>query len=117
MDIKYYGMDVPTLSLCLRPILTVTFVRNTGETSDIYHSIILTEFFFNVGSLSGLPLFEHLIVSNIHRASPLFLYAYAALQLIHPYNTQYTHPWSDKFISTYFQEFFISTQVGFDPPE
>ena len=35
MDIWYYGMDVPTLNLFLRPILTVTSVWNTGETGDI----------------------------------------------------------------------------------
>ena len=28
-------MDVPTLSMFLRPILTVTTVLNTGETGDI----------------------------------------------------------------------------------
>ena len=31
----YYGMDVPILSLFLRPILTVFFSK-TGETGDIY---------------------------------------------------------------------------------
>ena len=35
-DFKYYGMDVPTLSTFLRPILTVTTVWNTGKTSEIY---------------------------------------------------------------------------------
>ena len=34
-QIKYYRMDVPTLSLFLRPILTVFFSK-TGETGDIY---------------------------------------------------------------------------------
>ena len=29
-------MDIPTLSMFLRPILTVTTVWNTGETGDIY---------------------------------------------------------------------------------
>ena len=36
MDMSYYGMDVPTLSLFLRPILTVTSVWNAGETGEIY---------------------------------------------------------------------------------
>ena len=31
-------MDVPTLKLVLKPILTVTSVWNTGETSDINRS-------------------------------------------------------------------------------
>ena len=31
-----YGMNVPTLKLVLRPILSVTSVWNTGETGDIY---------------------------------------------------------------------------------
>ena len=30
------GMDVPTLKLVLRPILTVTSVYNTGEIGDIF---------------------------------------------------------------------------------
>ena len=32
-------MDVPTLKLILRPILTVTLVWNTGETVDIYSGV------------------------------------------------------------------------------
>ena len=32
----FYGMDVPTLSTFLIPILTLTTVWNTGETGDIY---------------------------------------------------------------------------------
>ena len=32
---SYYGMDVPTLSSFLRPIITVLF-SETGETGDIY---------------------------------------------------------------------------------
>ena len=47
IDIKYYGMDVPTLSLYLRAILTVTSVYTgetgtsvyTGETGDINTAI------------------------------------------------------------------------------
>ena len=35
MDIKYYGMDVITLSY-LWDQLTVTTVLNTGETGDVY---------------------------------------------------------------------------------
>ena len=34
-QINYYGMDIPTLSLFLRPIVTV-FSSKTGETGDIY---------------------------------------------------------------------------------
>ena len=30
------GMDVPTLKLVLRPMLTVTTVWNTGEIGDMY---------------------------------------------------------------------------------
>ena len=32
-------MDVPILRMCLRPILTVTAVWNTGETGDIYTTV------------------------------------------------------------------------------
>ena len=41
VGIKICGMDVPTLKLVLRPILTVTSVCNTGETGDIQEFLIL----------------------------------------------------------------------------
>ena len=43
----YYGRNVPTLSMFLRPILTVTLVWNTGETGDIYAPYLNGNFWIN----------------------------------------------------------------------
>ena len=51
MDILYYRMDVPTLSMFLRSIFTVALVWNTGETGDInlHYSTFLEKFSGNRG--------------------------------------------------------------------
>ena len=53
IDVHYYGMDVPTLDWVSRPILTVTKVRNTGETGDIY---TVSLFIVNVTTVPPTPI-------------------------------------------------------------
>ena len=52
-----------------------------------------------------------MLVDSVHRASPLFLYAYAALPLTHTYNTRLQVPTSFLFIQNK-----LLPQVGFEPP-
>ena len=57
MDIYYYGMDVRTLSLFLRLILTVTSVWSTEVTSDIYHHNMSATYFFAESGRSVLKIY------------------------------------------------------------